>query len=64
MAEFNINNLVLDDNSFEVLPDGDYRFRVASHEIGFAQSENFLRILSRSLAIWKSHSDRMEKLRR
>lgn len=39
MAEFNINNLVLDDNSFEVLPDGDYRFRVAFHEIGFAQSE-------------------------
>lgn len=40
MAEtFNINNLELDDNTFEVLPDGDYRFRVASHSIGYATSD-------------------------
>lgn len=35
MSELNINNLMLDDNSFEVLPDGDYHFRVESHEIGY-----------------------------
>lgn len=39
MAELNINNLVLDDNSFEVLPDGDYHFTVKSHEVGYATSE-------------------------
>lgn len=39
MAEFNLNNLMLDDNSFELLPDGDYHFRVESHEIGYSQSE-------------------------
>ena len=36
---FNINNLTLDDNTFEVLPDGDYHFTVASHEVGYATSE-------------------------
>lgn len=35
MAEFNLNNLELDDNSFEVLPEGDYHFTVDSHEIGY-----------------------------
>ena len=39
MAEFDLNNLMLDDNTFEVLPDGDYHFRVASHEVGYATSE-------------------------
>ena len=40
MAEnFNINNLELDDNTFEILPDGDYHFTVASHEVGYATSE-------------------------
>lgn len=39
MAEFNINNLELDDNSFEVLPDGDYHFTVKSHEVGYATSD-------------------------
>lgn len=40
MAEqFNINNLELDDNSFKVLPDGDYHFTVDSHEIGYSTSE-------------------------
>jgi hypothetical protein len=39
MSELNINNLVLDDNSFEVIPDGDYHFTVAKHEIGFAESD-------------------------
>lgn len=39
MSEFNLNNLVLDDNSFETLPDGDYRFKVESHEVGYSQSE-------------------------
>lgn len=39
MAELNLNNLMLDDNSFELLPDGDYHFRVESHEIGYSQSE-------------------------
>ena len=33
--ELNINNLTLDDNSFEVLPDGDYHFAVESHEVGY-----------------------------
>lgn len=37
--ELNINNLVLDDNTFEVLPDGDYRFTVKSHEVGYATSD-------------------------
>lgn len=40
MAEqLNITNLELDDNSFELLPDGDYHFTVESHEVGFATSE-------------------------
>ena len=33
--ELNINNLTLDDNSFEVLPDGDYHFTVERHEVGY-----------------------------
>lgn len=37
--EFNINNLELDDNSFEVIPDGDYHFVVESHEVGYASSD-------------------------
>lgn len=39
MSELNINNLELDDNSFELLPEGDYHFRVDSHEVGFSTSE-------------------------
>lgn len=40
MAEqLNISNLTLDDNTFEILPDGDYRFVVASHEVGYATSD-------------------------
>ena len=40
MAEqLNITNLELDDNTFEVLPDGDYHFTVASHEVGYATSD-------------------------
>lgn len=39
MAEFNINNLELNDNSFEVVPDGDYHFAVDSHEVGYSTSE-------------------------
>lgn len=35
MPELNINNLELDDNIFEVLPDGDYHFTVESHEVGY-----------------------------
>jgi len=35
MSDFNLNNLELDDNTFEVLPDGDYHFTVASHEVDF-----------------------------
>lgn len=38
-VEFNINSLELDDNLFEVIPEGDYRFTVESHEIGYAKSE-------------------------
>lgn len=37
--QLNINNLELDDNTFEVLPDGDYHFKVASHEVGYATSD-------------------------
>ena len=32
---FDINNLELDDNTFEVLPDGDYHFTVESHSAGY-----------------------------
>ncbi len=39
MAELNINNLTLDDNSFELLPDGDYRFRVKGHSVGYSSSD-------------------------
>lgn len=39
MAEFNINNLELDDNTIELLPDGDYHFTVASHDVGYATSD-------------------------
>lgn len=35
MAELNLNNLTLDDNTFDVLPDGDYHFTVDSHEIDY-----------------------------
>ena len=37
--QLNINNLTLDDNTFEILPDGDYHFSVASHEVGYATSD-------------------------
>lgn len=40
MAEnFDITNLSLDDNTFEVIPDGDYHFTVESHEVGYSSSE-------------------------
>ena len=35
MSEFNLNNLALDDNTFDVLPDGDYHFTVESHEVDY-----------------------------
>lgn len=35
MAELNLNNLMLDDNTFDLLPDGDYHFTVDRHEIEF-----------------------------
>ncbi len=37
--EFNLNNLMLDDNAIEILPDGDYHFTVESHEVGYASSD-------------------------
>jgi hypothetical protein len=36
---FDINNLELDDNSFEIIPDGDYHFTVESHEVDYSTSE-------------------------
>lgn len=39
MAELNINNLELEDNTFVLIPDGDYHFEVASHEVGYATSD-------------------------
>lgn len=33
--ELNLTALELEDNDFELLPDGDYHFTVASHEIGY-----------------------------
>ena len=40
MAEqFSLDNLTLDDNTFEVLPDGDYHFTVDYHETGYATSD-------------------------
>lgn len=39
MSELNINNLVLEDNSFDILPDGDYHFVVESHDVGYATSD-------------------------
>ena len=40
MAEaYNINALELDDNTFVLLPDGDYHFTVKSHEVGYATSD-------------------------
>lgn len=37
MAEqnLNLNNLMLDDNTFDVIPDGDYHFTVDSHEFDY-----------------------------
>lgn len=41
MAEqLNINNLTLEDNHFEVVPDGDYHFTVDSHDVGYSTNEN------------------------
>ena len=40
MAELNINNLELDDNIIEVLPDGDYHFTVESHEVGYYSGDS------------------------
>ncbi len=37
--ELTINNLELEDNSFVVLPEGDYHFRVYSHEVVIATSD-------------------------
>lgn len=41
MAELNINNLELDDNINEVLPDGDYHFTLVSHEVEYSTSDKF-----------------------
>lgn len=35
MANYDLHNLTLDDNQFDVVPDGTYRFRVASVEESF-----------------------------
>ena len=35
MSELNINNLTLDDNSFKLLDEGAYRFKVAGHSIDY-----------------------------
>lgn len=35
MSELNITNLELDDNSFYIAEEGDYHFRVVSHELGY-----------------------------
>lgn len=32
---YDITNLTLDDNSFELLPEGDYRFKVESFEVAY-----------------------------
>lgn len=38
MAEnFDLNNLTLADASFETVPEGDYHFKVVSHEVGYYQ---------------------------
>ena len=37
--QLNINNLLLDDNVIEVIPDGDYHFKVESYEVGYATSD-------------------------
>lgn len=37
--QFDISNLTLDDNTFEILPDGDYHFTVKSYEVGYATSD-------------------------
>lgn len=40
MAEnFDLNNLMLDDNNFETVPEGDYRFEVMDYEIGYSTSD-------------------------
>ena len=40
MAEtFDLNNLILDDNDFTTVPEGDYRFEVTDYEVGFSMSE-------------------------
>lgn len=38
MAEFDLNNLFLDDNNFETVPEGDYRFRVDSYDLEYSTS--------------------------
>ena len=35
MAELNINNLALDDNTYKLLEEGTYHFKVTSHEIDY-----------------------------
>ena len=39
MSEYNITNLELDDNIFEVIPEGDYHFTVSKHEVTYSTSE-------------------------
>lgn len=40
MAEqFDLTNLTLDDNNFEVVPEGTYHFTVDSHDIDYATSD-------------------------
>ena len=42
MTDFqDLSNIVLDDNSKEVIPEGDYRFTVDRYEVGFATSDKF-----------------------
>ena len=38
MAELDLNNLTLDDNSFVTAPEGDYHFRVDDYELEYSTS--------------------------
>ena len=35
MAQYDLNNLELDDNQYDLLPEGAYHFRVERHEIDY-----------------------------
>ena len=37
MADLDLNNLTLQDNNFDTVPEGDYHIKVVSHEVGYYQ---------------------------